>query len=194
MNRLNRNLAGLLAFLIFFSYEAGHSQTLPDKEVMKCASESNPVNRLACFDTLFTRFKLSTATSTSVTSISKWRVRNETSKIDDNVNVFLSLRAESDIAGWPSKRTTPSLIIRCKENVTSAYLVTGMAPAVEYGASGSATVTLRFDKEPAVKIRTSKSTDGEALFFTESIDYIKKMMNHSSLLFLIRNLSQHAHP
>lgn len=57
-----------------------------------------------------------------------------------------------------------------------------MSPQVEYGTDG-ATVTLRFDKEKATKYRTSKSTDGEALFFDQSVGLIKKMLGHSTLLF-----------
>jgi type VI secretion system protein VasI len=72
--------------------------------------------------------------------------------------------------------------LRCKEKKTEAYIVTGMPPQVEYGNDG-ATVTLRFDKEKATKYHTSKSTDGEALFFGQSVGLIKKMLGHTTLLF-----------
>ena len=42
---------------------------------------------------------------------------------------------------------------------------------------------MRFDKEKAMKYHTSKSTDGEALFFGQSIGLIKKMIGHATLLF-----------
>jgi type VI secretion system protein VasI len=119
---------------------------------------------------------------TSTATVSKWRVNRETSRIDDSTNVVLSLNAESSISGWPGKNSTPSLILRCKEKKTEAYIVTGMSPQVEYGTDG-ATVTLRFDKEKATKYHTSKSTDGEALFFGQSVGLIKNMLGHTTLLF-----------
>jgi len=118
----------------------------------------------------------------SSTNVSKWNVRAETSPIDDSKNVNLSLRADSDIQGWPSKVFTPILKIRCKEKKTEAYIITGMPPTVEYGVD-TATVTLRFDKDKAFKTKTDKSTDGEALFFKEPISLIKRMTQHETMLF-----------
>lgn len=46
-----------------------------------------------------------------------------------------------------------------------------------------ATVTLRYDKEKAFKLKMSKSTNGEALFCPNPISNIKKMMKHQTLLF-----------
>lgn len=57
-----------------------------------------------------------------------------------------------------------------------------MPPQVEHGTDG-ATVTLRFDKDPAFKASASKSTDGEALFFDRSVALIKQMMKYETLLF-----------
>ena len=73
-------------------------------------------------------------------------------------------------------------MLRCKENRTEAYILTGMAPNVEYGHSG-ATTTFRYDKTAAYDLRMSKSTDGEALFFPSAISQIKRMMQHEKLLF-----------
>ena len=150
-------------------------------DVAKCAAESNSVKRLECFDLLSKRLGVASP-KTSTTTISKWRVNKETSRIDDSSNVTISVNADSPISGWPRKTVTPSLVLRCKERKTEAYIVTGMSPQVEYGADG-ATVTLRFDKEKATKYQTSKSTDGEALFFGQSVGLIKKMVQHTTLLF-----------
>jgi type VI secretion system protein VasI len=72
--------------------------------------------------------------------------------------------------------------VRCKERKTEAYIVTGMSPQPEYGTD-AATVTLRFDKEKATKYHMSKSTDGEALFFGQSVELIKSMLQHTTVLF-----------
>lgn len=151
------------------------------KNIASCAAETNSVKRLECFDLLSNRLGVATPESSS-TTVSKWRVNKETSRIDDSTNVIIRLEADSPISGWPRRTYTPSFVLRCKEKKTEAYIVTGMSPQVEYGTDG-ATVTLRFDKEKATKYHTSKSTDGEALFFGQSIGLIKKMLGHTTLLF-----------
>ena len=150
-------------------------------DIARCVAESNSVKRLECFDSMSNRLGLSSP-KTSTSTVSKWRVKRETSRIDDSTNVIVSLDADFSISGWPRKTYTPSLILRCKEKRTEAYIVTGMSPQVEYGTDG-ATVTLRFDKEKATKYHTSKSTDGEALFFGQSVGLIKNMLGHTTLLF-----------
>lgn len=152
-----------------------------NKNLARCAAESNSVKRLECYDLLSSRLGAAPPAPSS-TTVSKWRVSKETSRLDDSTNVIISLDADSPISGWPRKTHTPSLILRCKEKKTEAYIVTGMTPQVEYGTDG-ATVTLRFDKEKATKYRTSKSTDSEALFFSQSIALSKKMLGHKTLLF-----------
>lgn len=152
-----------------------------DKNLARCAAEPNSVKRLECYDLLSSRLGVAPPPPSN-TIVSKWHVSKETSRLDDSTNVIISLDADSPISGWPRKTHTPSLVLRCKEKKTEAYIVTGMSPQVEYGTDG-ATVTLRFDKEKATKYRTSKSTDGEALFFGQSIGLIKKMLGHTTLLF-----------
>lgn len=158
---------------------AAHADANTD--IARCAAESNSVKRLECFDSMSNRLGLASPKRSTAT-VSKWLVNKEISPIDDSTNVILSLRADSSISGWPRKTYTPLLILRCKEKETEAYIATGMPPQVEYGTDG-ATVTLRFDRETAKKYQTFKSTDGEALFFSESVRLIKKMLGHTTLLF-----------
>lgn len=169
------------AAFVFWATSALSANADINTDVARCAAESNSVKRLECFDSLSNRLGVASPKTSSAT-VSKWRVNKETSRIDDSTNVIISLSADSSISGWPRKTTTPSLILRCKERKTEAYIVTGMSPQVEYGI-GEATVTLRFDKEKATKYKTSKSTDGEALFFGQSVGLIKKMLQHTTMLF-----------
>jgi type VI secretion system protein VasI len=149
-------------------------------DVARCAAETNSVKRLECFDSLSNRLGVASP-KISTTTVSKWQLSKETSRIDDSSNVIISLDADSSISGWPRKTHTPSLILRCKERKTEAYIVIGMSPQVESGTDG-ATVILRFDKEKATEYQTSKSTNGEALFFGQSIGLIKKMLQHTTML------------
>lgn len=150
-------------------------------DVAKCAAETNSVKRLECFDSLSNRLGVASP-KTATTTVSKWHINKNTSPIDDSSNITIILDADSSISGWPRKTNTPTLVLRCKEGKTEAYIVTGMSPQVEYGTD-RATVTLRFDKEKATKYQTSKSTNGEALFFGQSVGLIKKMLQHTTLLF-----------
>jgi type VI secretion system protein VasI len=112
----------------------------------------------------------------------KWAPAFGISKVDDSKTVSLSVTAESSIQGW-LKRYTPDLFIRCQQRKTEVFIVTGMAPNVEYGMHDQATVTLRFDKAPAVKYVANKSTDGEALFLPNAISLIRTMLKSKRMLF-----------
>jgi type VI secretion system protein VasI len=169
---------------LFFVLLCLSSSLLADtnSDIARCAAETNGVKRLDCFDGLSKRLGLVSPTTTT-SKVSKWDVRKDTSKIDDGINVTISLQADTSVSGWPSKTFTPSLVLRCKEKKTEAYIVTGMAAQVEAGNYNGATITLRFDKEPAKKYLTSEATDKEALFFGQATSLIKKLMQHSTLLF-----------
>lgn len=111
-----------------------------------------------------------------------WIVRTKTSPIDDSKNVYISLEANGSVGDGFSK-TTPELLLRCKENKTEAYIRTGMAARYESGNSGAATVLLRFDKEKAMEENFTRSTDDKALFFPDPIHFITKMLENKKMLF-----------
>jgi type VI secretion system protein VasI len=113
----------------------------------------------------------------------RWEVQESVSAADDSKTVVLALDATVPISGWPSKTVLPTLILRCRERKTEAYIKTGMAPDVEYGNTDSATILLRFDKAPAAKYNASESTDKEALFLPGAIGLIKTMAKHDTMLF-----------
>lgn len=116
-------------------------------------------------------------------SAGDWTQEVGVSKMDDSRTVVLSLSANAAVHGWPEKVVMPTLKLRCREGKVDAYVIIGMAAAVEYGGTDSATVRLRFDKEPAQQLRTSKSTNGEALFFGDAKKMITTMARHQTLLF-----------
>jgi type VI secretion system protein VasI len=179
---MRRNAAWMLALILAAAATPGASaQTGTD--LARCAAEANNGRRLKCYDALSR--KLGIAPDDAIVKISKWKVQQEKSAIDDSTNVFVSLDADASISGWPTKTYTPLLILRCKENRTQAYIVTGMAPQLEYGVEGT-TVTLRLDDDKAMQFLTARSTTGDMLFFDSggpSIELIKRMMQRSTLLF-----------
>lgn len=68
-------------------------------DIAKCGVDRNNVTRLACYDTLAPKASaMDPAKSTS--SLRKWLVNTETSKIDDSKNVDAMVHAETAINGW----------------------------------------------------------------------------------------------
>lgn len=170
----------LFPLILLISAASGFAKDILP-EIAACTKENSSVARLACFDSIAEKH-VSSNTINVPSSNSKWRLSTGTSKIDDSKTAFISLDAESSIKGWPNKEETPTLIIRCKEKKTEAYIATGMSPMVEYGTDG-ASVRLRVDKKPVFKINAGKSTNGEALFIPSAIVQLKKMLDGSTLLF-----------
>jgi len=115
----------------------------------------------------------------------RWTVAAETSPVDDGLNVFVSVRAEGTVTGWPEVTYRPELWFRCQEGVSSAFVVTGMDPHVEWHKNSLewATVTVRFDGDPATEVAARKSTDGRGLFLTERPADIEAMVGHDSMFF-----------
>lgn len=148
-------------------------------ELGQCAKITDPMERLRCYDLLQKKSE-TPAASISVTK-GKWQVRSDISAIDDSRNVVISLVAEKSISGW-LEEATPELMLRCKENTTEVYIITGMSADVEYGTDLH-TVTIRFDKEKATKYRFSASTDNKALFAQDPINFIRTLLKHETMLF-----------
>src|SRR6266540_4333950 len=109
-----------------------------------------------------------------------WNVKRAVSKLDDSTTVTLSLPATSPIRAWPAKVAMPTLILRCKEGDIEAYVNLGARPAVEE-ETDRATLTLRFDKDPAYATTGGISTDGEAVFFPDAKPFIHSAAEHRSL-------------
>src|SRR5262249_29583602 len=95
------------------------------------------------------------------------------SKMDDSKTVVFRLDAEESVKGWLESHV-PTLILRCKEKSTDAYMVTGMAASVESGGDAH-TVQVRFDDKPVDEQRWHDSTDDKALFAPNPVSFIKKV-------------------
>ncbi len=100
--------------------------------------------------------------------------------MDDSQGVTFSLSADNEIAGWLA-RETPTLIVRCRENATAVYIVTGMAASVESGDLQGHTVRVRFDDASAQRQRWTESTDNEALFAPDPIPMARNIAKAKAL-------------
>jgi type VI secretion system protein VasI len=180
--QLRRLVAGgLLVLSTAATCEAERSPSKA-KAVARCAAVGNDVERLACYDAFAKLHGLASSKSV-VSGTGQWKVRTDTSPVDDSQSVYLSASADSPIAGWPNQRVTPTLWLRCREHKTEAYVETGMAANPEYGSLSEVTVTLRLDRDRAFKLQASQSTNREALFLPGASGLMKRFFGKEKLLF-----------
>jgi type VI secretion system VasI family protein len=106
----------------------------------------------------------------------KWVTKEDKSAFDDTRTVVLLLDADHQIQAQYGGEATPSLILRCMENTTAAYLTLGdyfLADIQGYGD-----VDFRVDDQKAQIARMSASTDNHALGLwsgTQAIPFIKQL-------------------
>lgn len=113
-----------------------------------------------------------------------WRVREEQSKIDDSMNVYLSKVSNESIKDWLNSEVRPSLWVRCREGNTEVFINFDMQLQTDYSyeRGSTAEVTLRYDKTPAKKSRFALSTDQKAIFFREHIPTVKRLLQSQVLV------------
>lgn len=122
-----------------------------------------------------------TSSPTGVGAETQWQIREDKSAMDGSKTVVISRDAENEIQGW-LESNRPSLIVRCQERKTEAYIVTGTAANVEYDTDNH-TVRLRFDDSEPVTQHWSASTDDKALFSPNAIEFAKMLVGSKSLAF-----------
>jgi len=162
-----------------FSYAYGNMST----DLSVCATEENNNTRLICYDKIAKNTYQSDRNNSNVisesslsNSLGKWTKNESISEIDDTKTVFLSLSAEKNVYGSYGTSATPSLILRCSENKTEAFIAWGIFINLQ-----DTKVSVRLDKEPAKKSFWSLSTDGKATFVNNSINFIKELAKHKKL-------------
>lgn len=170
------------AALLIALASVANTQTVTDEELRGCTrlSQDDAV-RLACFDRLAK--KLAPPAPVAAVDNGKWSTDYSKSEMDDSTTVLISLDAEKDIRSWPNNVTRPTLMIRCKENATNAYIVTGTKANPELGNYNSATARMRLDDGPTQSYLMSESTDGEALFLSQPIGKLKQWEGKKKLTF-----------
>lgn len=112
----------------------------------------------------------------------KWQYSEGRSPMDDSKTVVLALLAENQIEGWLA-RERPTLIVRCRENETDAYISVGMPSSVEFGETSRHTVRVRLDDQDAVTEMWSQSTDTEALFSPRPVPLARQIAAAERLRF-----------
>ncbi|CAH5983391.1 TPA: type VI secretion system-associated protein TagO [Klebsiella pneumoniae] len=105
-----------------------------------------------------------------------WQVKKEQNKMTDNTDVVAINRSPDVYTRQGIERST-SLVIRCKENKTEAYLSVS-----EYMGSDDPVVTVRLDGGKAQKRTWSGAEGGEAAFSTKPVSFIKEISSHKKMI------------
>lgn len=145
------------------------------QDVSECAAISDPDDRLNCFDAAF--LEVSTPPTES-----KWRARIDRSQLDDSETVVLRLESDDAIQDRFGQQGPATLILRCMENTTSAYIT--FAGQFMADIQGRGRVDYRVDNRPANHKNMRVSTDNKALGLWSgggSIPFIKEMMDGQQL-------------
>lgn len=136
-----------------------------------CADVVDDAKRLVCYDLVF-------RTKQTTTIQGKWEVREETSKISDKRNVFVSVDSNEPLRGRFGQKRPATLMIACRESKTDSYIVFG--GHFMSSIQGAGTVTYRVDKKPAKQRRFTESNDHQALGLwssSASIPFVRSCAN-----------------
>jgi hypothetical protein len=119
-----------------------------------------------------------------VPKISQWQVTRSTSPMDDSQTVTIATEAEETHKYRGFMEARPTLIIRCKENVTDIILNVGTMIDIQRDSNFNSygVMRLRYDDQQAVQSNFDISTYNEAFFFRKPIDAAKKMIVHKKLV------------
>jgi type VI secretion system protein VasI len=145
-----------------------------------CAAIENTVNRLSYYDDLAKQRNVDKP-MIETTSIGKWEVQSETSKIDDSTNA-LSVKSENEFAGRFRGASRAMFMITCREKSTHVYFTFGDHFIADHGGFGD--MTIRIDKQKATTISAHESTDNGALglWSGSGVQLLKKLFGKSTLL------------
>ena len=147
------------------------------KDIAICANKSTDAERLICYDDLAKSLNVEKPKTTITKGKDKWVVSEDISPVDDSKKVTLMLDAEELIRG-SFNSYKPTMVLRCSENTTNAYVVMGV-----FLGSDRIKVLSRLDKQKATKRNWGISTDHKAIFAPGgNIKYIKNIMKHDKLL------------
>ena len=162
-----------LLIIVYFSC-MGFASASADR----CLKIEESLDRLSCYDKELNR----TLEPTVTKGKGDWVVSEDISNIDDSKSVVLYLSSNTN-GSCGYKNQKHDLMIRCKENTTSAYFIFGGCFMSD--TRGGNRVTYRID---AMKARTKRfgiSNDNKALGLWSggsSIPFVKSLLGRSKLI------------
>jgi|GEM_PF-671479 len=175
--------------LFFCAFVFSVSSLANPNYFLMCSAVEDSVKRLACYDDLATAeqkqvdAKAASLLGTNNKKANNWDLSIEQSKIDDSQTVYLMTESITPIQGRFRGNAVPTLILRCMQNVTSAYIDFDGWHMVDI--SGHGQVTFRIDKEKPFIQGMRPSNDHKGLGFWNggtSIPFINKLLAGETLL------------
>lgn len=115
---------------------------------------------------------------------SLWRITVEESPIDDSKNIFANLLAKEE-TGAGFRRAKPTLVLRCKEHKTEAYIDWNA-----YLGLDETRVLLRIDRDEATTSSWTISTDNKATFHRRPVEFAKSLVGREQLLAQVTPYSE----
>lgn len=161
-------------FASFFTLSA-FSQDLK-KEIAKCASIENSIERLAAYDALSKSLGVAEPASSNTNGPGKWQTQTDISPIDDSKTLIMTLTANEELKVG-HKSVTPTLILRYKEGIIELFISYGDV----FIGTDSTVVTTRVDKQEAITQPWGISTNHSAVF-EKSSSKLTTTMNGASTL------------
>ena len=160
---------------IFFLLSVSIASATLEQDIARAAAIENSIERLAAYDAVAAKHKLTTQQQVKANKESNWRVEIETSPIDDSKSVFASVEA-NEMVGRRHRQTRPTLMIRYMEGELESFI------AVEqFIGSGAIDVTTRFGSQPASTTNWETSSNREAVFYQGSVvDFVKMLQIHQT--------------
>jgi len=155
---MKRLILSSLTLITFFCPANGEIEA----DIAKAAVIENSVQRLAAYDAIAQKYKLTPQTETAK-STSQWKISFNTSPVDDSKSAFAYVKADQEV-GSGYRAYTPTFYIRYKEGQLDAFINTD-----DFLGMDSMPVTTRIDKQPAATENWSISTDHKAIFRTGNV-------------------------
>jgi type VI secretion system protein VasI len=109
-----------------------------------------------------------------------WVIKESKSPMDDSKTVTAILQAVSTVQAWPATVARPAIVLRCKEGSFEAYVNLGVRPIKDY-RTDTATLMVRFDTSEALQLGGSLSTDGKAVFLSNSQSFADDVVGFEKL-------------
>jgi type VI secretion system protein VasI len=145
------------------------------QDATQCAQISNPDDRLNCFDSLYKEVSIPEAKG-------DWVVKVTSSPLDDTKTVVLTLNSDDTIRGKYGTPGPARMLIRCRENTTSIYLI--FNDHFMSDIQGGGRVDYRIDQQSPSRKNMDVSTDNKALGLWSggaSIPWIKQLIESENL-------------
>lgn len=153
----------------------------------ECAIVHDDARRLECYDLAWRK------TVAAPPAKGDWRVRVETSRLDDSKNVFISLTSTNTQSKRFGGEEAGTLFIACRENTTSLFFIFGGNFMADNAGGGR--ITYRIDDRKAQSRGFLESTDHEALGLWSggtAIPFLKQVFGAKTLLIRAVPLSESA--